>query len=151
MTDQPVQNCGKCGLCLSVCPVYKVLKQEQASPRARLQLIKAYEKKDLSASPLLKDLVSQCLMCGACKVFKDSVLGSGEFQQAKAASLISLLINMEDLDDNSIAKLQSHFSWFQDPEFVPAVWLADADGSLKQTIDLPEQSPRGFLAQLGRD
>ncbi|MCA1792925.1 MAG: (Fe-S)-binding protein [Desulfobacteraceae bacterium] len=68
MTDQPVQNCGKCGLCLSVCPVYQVLKQEQASPRARLQLIKAYEKKDLSASPLLKDLVSQCLMCGACKV-----------------------------------------------------------------------------------
>ena len=68
MTDPPIQNCGKCGLCLSVCPVYQVLKQEQASPRARLQLIKAYEKKDLSASPLLKDLVSQCLMCGACKV-----------------------------------------------------------------------------------
>jgi glycolate oxidase iron-sulfur subunit len=68
MTDQPIQNCGKCGLCLSVCPVYQVLKQEQASPRARLQLIKAFEKKDLSASPLLKDLVSRCLMCGACKV-----------------------------------------------------------------------------------
>ena len=68
MTDQSVQNCGKCGLCLSVCPVYQVLKQEQASPRARLQLIKAFEKKDLSASPLLKDMVSQCLMCGACKV-----------------------------------------------------------------------------------
>ncbi len=68
MTEKPTQNCGKCGLCLSVCPVYQTLKQEQASPRARLQLIKAFEKKDLSASPLLKDLVSQCLMCGACKV-----------------------------------------------------------------------------------
>jgi glycolate oxidase iron-sulfur subunit len=68
MTEKPIQNCGKCGLCLSVCPVYKVLKQEQASPRARLQLIKAFEKKDLTASALLKDLVSQCLMCGACKV-----------------------------------------------------------------------------------
>lgn len=68
MTRKPIQNCGKCGLCLSVCPVYQVIKQEQASPRARLQLIKAFEKKDLSASPLLKNLVSQCLMCGACKV-----------------------------------------------------------------------------------
>ena len=68
MTAPPIQNCGKCGLCLSVCPVYQVLKQEQASPRARLQLIKAFEKKDLSATPLLKDLVSQCLMCGACKI-----------------------------------------------------------------------------------
>jgi glycolate oxidase iron-sulfur subunit len=67
MTEKPIQNCGKCGLCLSVCPVYQVLKQEQASPRARLQLIKAFEKKDLAASPLLKDLVSRCLMCGACK------------------------------------------------------------------------------------
>jgi glycolate oxidase iron-sulfur subunit len=68
MTEKSIQNCGKCGLCLSVCPVYQILKQEQASPRARLQLIRAFEKKNLPASPLLKDLVSRCLMCGACKV-----------------------------------------------------------------------------------
>lgn len=59
-------NCGKCGLCLTSCPVYRQLKEEQASPRARMQLIKAHEKKNLSSSPYLKEIMSKCLMCGAC-------------------------------------------------------------------------------------
>ncbi|MBU0972093.1 MAG: (Fe-S)-binding protein, partial [Proteobacteria bacterium] len=62
---KPLKNCGKCGLCLGACPVYKVLKEEQASPRARLQLIKAFENSTLEASPLLKELISKCLMCGS--------------------------------------------------------------------------------------
>ncbi|MBU0972484.1 MAG: (Fe-S)-binding protein [Proteobacteria bacterium] len=63
---KPLKNCGKCGLCLGACPVYKVLKEEQASPRARLQLIKAYENQTLESSALLKELISKCLMCGSC-------------------------------------------------------------------------------------
>lgn len=66
MSRKTPQNCGKCGLCLNVCPVYNILKEEQASPRAKLQLIKAYEKDTLDSSPLLKDIVSKCLMCGSC-------------------------------------------------------------------------------------
>jgi len=66
MTEKPLQNCGKCGLCLSVCPVYNILKQEPASPRAKLQLIKAYDNDTLVSSPLLKEIVSKCLMCGSC-------------------------------------------------------------------------------------
>jgi glycolate oxidase iron-sulfur subunit len=65
---KPLQNCGKCGLCLTACPVYKTLKEEQASPRARLQLIKAFENNTLESSPLLKELISKCLMCGSCTV-----------------------------------------------------------------------------------
>ncbi len=64
--SKPLQNCGKCGLCLNACPVYKILKEEQASPRARLQLIKAYENNTLESSPLLKEIISKCLMCGSC-------------------------------------------------------------------------------------
>jgi len=66
MTPKPLQNCGKCGLCLNVCPVYKILKQEQASPRGKLQMIKAYDNNSLVSSPLLKEIVSKCLMCGSC-------------------------------------------------------------------------------------
>ena len=66
MTQKLVQNCGKCGLCLYVCPVYKILKKEQDSPRGKLQLIKAYDNKNLASSPLLKEIVSKCLMCGSC-------------------------------------------------------------------------------------
>ena len=60
------QNCVKCGLCLSVCPVYKVLAQEQASPRARIQLIKFFESGRLASSAGLKEMISRCLMCGSC-------------------------------------------------------------------------------------
>jgi len=59
-------NCGKCGICLAVCPVYKVMKEEQSSPRARIRLIKAFREGRLVSSPLLKELVSRCLMCGSC-------------------------------------------------------------------------------------
>jgi glycolate oxidase iron-sulfur subunit len=65
---KPLQNCCKCGLCLTVCPVYKVLKEEQASPRARLQLIKAFDNNTLESSALLKEIISKCLMCGSCTV-----------------------------------------------------------------------------------
>jgi glycolate oxidase iron-sulfur subunit len=68
MSKTSFQNCSKCGLCLNVCPVYKAIKEESASPRARLQQIKAYSKKNLSSSPLLKKTVSKCLMCGTCVV-----------------------------------------------------------------------------------
>ncbi|MBT6341028.1 MAG: (Fe-S)-binding protein [Desulfobacula sp.] len=66
MTPKLLQNCGKCGLCLYVCPVYKIIKEEQSSPRGKLQLIKAHENNTLASSPLLKEIVSKCLMCGSC-------------------------------------------------------------------------------------
>ncbi len=66
MKSSTLQNCSKCGLCLSVCPTYKVALQEHASPRARLQLIKYYETKELISSSGLKEIISKCLMCGAC-------------------------------------------------------------------------------------
>ena len=66
MKSSTLQNCSKCGLCLSVCPTYKVALQEHASPRARLQLIKYYENSKLISSSGLKEIISKCLMCGAC-------------------------------------------------------------------------------------
>ncbi|NOX34709.1 MAG: (Fe-S)-binding protein [Deltaproteobacteria bacterium] len=66
MTQKPLQNCGKCGFCLNACPVYKILKEEPVSPRAKLQLIKAYGNHKLASSHLLKDIISKCLMCGSC-------------------------------------------------------------------------------------
>ena len=59
-------NCGKCGICLTVCPVFKALKEEQVSPRAKNQLLKALKTKHLAPTPLLKDLIDKCLMCGSC-------------------------------------------------------------------------------------
>lgn len=61
-----VHHCNKCGLCLNVCPVYGHKRQESLSPRAKVQLIKHYAEKDLESSSELRQIVSQCLMCGSC-------------------------------------------------------------------------------------
>ncbi len=66
MSGSNQARCGKCGVCLAVCPVYKALMKEQDSPRARIQLIKAYESGRLPSSKLLKELINKCLMCGSC-------------------------------------------------------------------------------------
>lgn len=60
-------RCNKCGICLSVCPVYKETAQEQLSPRAKVRLIHSYEENSLSSSSAtLNELVNRCLMCGSC-------------------------------------------------------------------------------------
>jgi glycolate oxidase iron-sulfur subunit len=66
MTVKNSPNCGKCGLCLNVCPVYGQTKEEPASPRAKMQLIRAHKNNTLPSSAHLKEIISKCLMCGAC-------------------------------------------------------------------------------------
>ena len=60
-------RCVKCGRCLSVCPVYKEIGREQGVARGKLSLIEAQGGKELKrASKKLKEIISLCLLCGAC-------------------------------------------------------------------------------------
>ncbi|MDZ7760382.1 MAG: (Fe-S)-binding protein [Desulfovermiculus sp.] len=85
MRAEEVDQCGKCGLCLALCPVYQVTREETVSPRAKVQLIKHFARQDIQASPYLRDLVSKCLMCGACSSFCPSgVEHSGLFMRMRS-------------------------------------------------------------------
>ncbi len=57
-------RCAKCGACTVVCPIFQVTGRESLSPRGRVHLLKKLSVKD--ASPALVDILSQCLLCGAC-------------------------------------------------------------------------------------
>lgn len=59
-------KCGKCGICLAVCPIYLEIRDETVSPRAKVQLMKHYAEKNLFPSPHLGSLFNRCLMCGSC-------------------------------------------------------------------------------------
>ncbi len=60
-------DCVKCGRCLSVCPVYKETGREAEVARGKLALIEAAALSDGSVSEAkVKDILSYCLLCGAC-------------------------------------------------------------------------------------
>lgn len=53
-----VEKCIKCGLCKSLCPVFRVLREESISPRGKSILLekKVYDK-----------IVYECSLCKACE------------------------------------------------------------------------------------
>jgi glycolate oxidase iron-sulfur subunit len=60
-------RCVKCGRCLSVCPVYRALGREGGVARGKLSLIESQGGKELKrSSKKLKEIISLCLLCGAC-------------------------------------------------------------------------------------
>ena len=61
-----VNRCLKCGFCVNQCPVYKELKEEVISPRAKIRLIKAQMDGTLKNDKILRKVLSNCLMCETC-------------------------------------------------------------------------------------
>ena len=59
-------SCSRCGLCLDVCPTYRLRQMETESPRGRIQLLWQHELGELSAESILPHIDS-CLRCGRCE------------------------------------------------------------------------------------
>jgi glycolate oxidase iron-sulfur subunit len=64
MTEKPVQ-CAKCGACTVVCPVFQAGGRESLSARGRLHLLEQLDPNQ--ASDAYAEILSQCLLCGACR------------------------------------------------------------------------------------
>lgn len=62
-----VEACIHCGMCLPVCPTYRVSGSETESPRGRLYLMRAYEEGRLSEPTQLTEHLDRCLGCLACQ------------------------------------------------------------------------------------
>ena len=63
---EDVYKCIKCGLCLTPCPVYNLLRFEGASPRGRIQLIKKILEGRAEPSEKFQNLLFTCLLCETC-------------------------------------------------------------------------------------
>ena len=53
-----LDKCTKCGLCNELCPVFKILREEQTSPRGHAILL---------SNKVLSDLVYKCTLCKSCE------------------------------------------------------------------------------------
>jgi glycolate oxidase iron-sulfur subunit len=78
--DKVVDTCVHCGFCLSTCPSYRVLGNENDSPRGRIYLMDALNKDDGDArqiplSPTTVSHFDSCLGCLACVTICPSGVG----------------------------------------------------------------------------
>jgi glycolate oxidase iron-sulfur subunit len=64
---QQADRCVKCGLCLAVCPTYRLLRQEADSPRGRISLIQALLQGELGPEQGLETHLRRCLHCLNCQ------------------------------------------------------------------------------------
>ena len=64
--DVDLNRCKRCGQCMSVCPVYQTTFREPDVARGKLALLESVEADTIGWSARLEEILSRCLLCGAC-------------------------------------------------------------------------------------
>lgn len=64
-----INKCSKCGLCQSVCPVYKETGNDCAVSRGKFVMLDGVLKGDLKLNKNINKYLDLCLKCGKCKDF----------------------------------------------------------------------------------
>ncbi len=64
-----INRCSKCGLCQSVCPVYKVTGNDCAVSRGKFVMLEGVLNGDLKLNKNIEKYLDMCLKCGKCKDF----------------------------------------------------------------------------------
>lgn len=64
-----INKCSKCGLCQSVCPVYKITGNDCAVSRGKFVMLDGVLKGDLKLNKNIEKYLDLCLKCGKCKDF----------------------------------------------------------------------------------
>ena len=75
---EEIYKCSKCGLCQSVCPIYKATKNEMYLPRGRYIILNNFFN---NQKPLSKEFIKNidiCLNCNLCKDFCPSNINTTE-------------------------------------------------------------------------
>lgn len=80
-----IHKCSKCGLCQSVCPVYKVTGNDCSVSRGKFIMLNGVVKGDLELNKNINKYLDMCLKCNACKNFCPSDIDARKiFLTAKA-------------------------------------------------------------------
>ena len=66
---EDLYKCSRCGLCQSVCPVYKATLNECAVSKGKFNILNGVLKGDLNLSKKVKKYLDLCTGCNACKDF----------------------------------------------------------------------------------
>ncbi len=87
-SDDVINTCVHCGLCLSSCPTYRETGLEMSSPRGRIYLMKAVAEGRVGMeSEVFQEQMGQCLNCRACEAVCPSGVQYGAILEASRVQI----------------------------------------------------------------
>lgn len=161
------RSCNGCGRCRTsaaaerMCPVFRVHKGEEASPRAKANLIRAILTQSLDASMLeslqLKAVSDLCFNCHQCRIECPALVDIPKLvQEAKAQHAAShgmlmqeRLINRSDLLSAFGSKFPRLANWALGNPTMR--WLLEKTFGIAQSRKLPKVSRKTFISWAARE
>lgn len=67
--ESDLNKCSKCGLCESVCPLFKLNPNDCVASKGKFIMLHGVTKGDLTLSKNINKYIDMCLKCGKCKIF----------------------------------------------------------------------------------
>ena len=152
ITDFPpvrvdLDSCVTCGLCLPVCPTYRLTGDETASPRGRLAAIDAVDEGIAKVDERFGEIVDFCLQCRACETACPSLVPFGRIIEGATAEVRAQTPSVEGrLRRFSVTTALTTIPFLRSGSIVMgmAQRLGIPDRGLR-TIPLPERSARGGI------
>ncbi len=86
-TTAELSACIDCGLCLPVCPTFRVTGDESASPRGRIAAMRAVNSGAVGVDGRFAEVMDLCLQCRACEVACPSLVQFGRLMEGARAEV----------------------------------------------------------------
>jgi len=92
-TDHPttveLDSCVQCGLCLPVCPTFRLTGRETASPRGRIHAMAAVNEGIVDVDESFADILDSCLGCRACEPVCPGMMPYGRSLEGARAEIVA--------------------------------------------------------------
>ncbi|MEA2022726.1 MAG: (Fe-S)-binding protein [Actinomycetota bacterium] len=86
-TAAELNACVNCGLCLPVCPTFRVTGDESSSPRGRIAAMRAVDRGIVGLDDRFAEVMDLCLQCRACEVACPSRVPFGRLMEGARAEV----------------------------------------------------------------
>lgn len=96
--ESELNKCSKCGLCESVCPLYKISPNDCVASKGKFIMLHGVTKGDLELSKNINNYLDMCLKCGKCNAFCPSgidvcqIVNVAKYEYMKS-TFVSKIIN----------------------------------------------------------